>query len=266
MRTSGTGIGRTGTARLDAGVGADEAGVVFRAARAVARRRGARPALHPHGVVLAGRLDVPDQEIRWGVPWFDRPASYPVTARWSRAAGLPRPLPDGLGLALRVEDADGPGRSLELLLTSGGRGRLTRHVPIPRVSATAGPYTTLLSYVVGAGKGVVAAFPVPNSPRIAADPAAVGAAAASRPVVFDLRVGTPAGWRPLARLTLFREEHAPARHGFDPYRNCLPGFHPVDRLRALRLAAYAGSRAGRGGSEGATAGRARSARGDGEPW
>ncbi|MFF9851410.1 hypothetical protein [Streptomyces litmocidini] len=68
---------------------------------------------------------------------------------------------------------------------------------------------------------------------------------ASRPVVFDLRVGTPAGWRLLARLTLFREEPASGRLGFDPYRNCLSGFRPVDRLRALRVAAYAGSRAGR---------------------
>ncbi|MGW0121231.1 phosphodiesterase [Streptomyces sp. NPDC003327] len=220
--------------------------IAFRAARAVARRRGARPALHPQGAVLAGRLVVPEHPAPWGVPWLDRPAAYRVTARWSRAAGLPRPLPDGLGLALRVEDAGGPGRPLELLLTtSAGRGRCTRHLPFPRGSATAGPYSTLVGYVVGGRRGVVAAFPEPGAGRVPADPGAVRAAAAGRPLAFDLRFGAGAEWRPLARLTLLREEPSPGRRAFDPYEHPLPGFRPVDRLRAVRVAAYAGSRAGR---------------------
>ncbi|MFD3635419.1 phosphodiesterase [Streptomyces sp. NPDC058664] len=221
--------------------------LAFRTARTVARRRGARPALHPHGVVLAGRLVVPDHRIRWDVPWLDRPGAYRVTARWSRAAGLPRPLPDGLGLALRVEDADGPGRALELLLTSSGHGRWTRHLPLPRRSATAGPYSTLLDYVVGDHRGVVAAFPVPGTARVPADPGAMGAAPAGRSVAFELGVGAATGWWPLARLTLLREEASRSGRAFDPYENCLPGFRPVDRLRTLRAAAYAGSRAGRSG-------------------
>ncbi|MEU2116031.1 phosphodiesterase [Streptomyces sp. NPDC016459] len=218
--------------------------VAFRAGRALARRRGVRPALHPHGVVLKGRLVVPDHERRWGVPWLDRPGTYGVTARWSRAAGLPRPFPDGLGLALRIEDVDGPGRALELLLTSSGHGRVTRHVPLPRTSATAGPYSTLLSYVVGDGRGVVAAFPVPGSARVPADPVVVGAAPASRALEFDLGLGAAGGWWPLARLRLLREA-SPGRYAFDPYLNSLPDFRPGERLAAVRVAAYAGSRVGR---------------------
>ncbi|MFC7796496.1 phosphodiesterase [Streptomyces cinereoruber] len=227
--------------------------IAFRTARAAARRRGDRPALHPRGTFLAGRLAVPGHRDPWGVPWLDAPGSHAVTARWSRGAGLPHPLPDGLGLALRVEDAGGPGRPLDLLLTTGGRGRWTRHVPLPRTSATAGPYSSLLSYVVGGRRGVVAAFPAPGSPRIPADPAAVGAAVAGRPVVFRLCFGASGAdgagvaWRPLARLTLHGEAPPTSPDGgaFDPYLNFLPGFRPVDRLRSLRLAAYAGSREGR---------------------
>ncbi|MEU0404789.1 hypothetical protein ABZ318_32150 [Streptomyces sp. NPDC006197] len=96
--------------------------IAYRLARTIARRRGSRPALHPRGMVLTGRLTVPGRPPPWGVPWrLDRPGSYRVTARWSRAAGLPYPLPDGLGLTLRVEDTEGPGRPLELLPTTSGR-------------------------------------------------------------------------------------------------------------------------------------------------
>ncbi|MGJ7416581.1 phosphodiesterase [Streptomyces cinereoruber] len=181
------------------------------------------------------------------MPWLDVPASYAVTARWSRGAGLPHPLPDGLGLALRVEEAGGPGHPLDLLLTTGGRGRWTRHLPLPRASATAGPYSTLLPYVVGRRRGVVAAFPAPGTARIPARAASVRAAVVRRPVAFQLCFGTGGSWRALARLTLHEDTSRPLLNGegFDPYLHYLPDFHPVDRLRSLRLAAYAGSRAGR---------------------
>lgn len=74
---------------------------------------------------------------------------YAATVRLSRAAGLPRRLPDGLGLAVRVKQADGPDRPLDLLLTSRGRSRVTRHLPLPRADALSGPYSSLLRYGVG---------------------------------------------------------------------------------------------------------------------
>ncbi|WP_299538005.1 phosphodiesterase [uncultured Streptomyces sp.] len=220
----------------------------FRAARTSAHRRGSRPALHPDGVIMAGRLDLPARATRWDVPWLDTPGSHEVTARWSRAAGFPRSWPDGAGLALRVACADGPGHHLDLLMTSSGRGRWTRHLPLPRGSATAGPYSTLLPYLVAGRRGVLALFPEPGTPRISTDPAAVGAAVAQRPLAFALCFGTGTAWRPLARLILNGTDvSAGSREGlaFDPYRNRLPGLRPVGLLGALRVAAYAGSRAGR---------------------
>ncbi|MGC3002732.1 phosphodiesterase, partial [Streptomyces sp. G35A] len=134
-----------------------------RAAHHIARRVAARrsaPALHPHGVLCTGTLDVPGSgERRWSVDWLDRPAAYDVTVRWSRALGLPGRLPDGLGLALRVLDADGSGTPLDLLLTSSAGGRLGRHLPLPRWDALSGPYSTLVAYRVGGRDRVLAAFP-----------------------------------------------------------------------------------------------------------
>ncbi|MEI7031866.1 phosphodiesterase [Streptomyces pratensis] len=222
--------------------------LAFRTARVAARRRGSRPALHPDGVLLAGRLYIPARAAHCDVPWLDTPGSYAVTARWSRAAGLPRPMPDAAGLALRVADADGPRRPLDLLLTTSGRGRWSRHMPLLRMSPTAGPYSTLLPYAVGERRGVLAVFPEPGFPRVPSDPAAIGAATATRPLAFTLCFGTDAAWQPLAQLILLGEGPAgPAQGGaaFDPYRNLLPDLRPVDRMRTLRVAAYAGSRAGR---------------------
>ncbi len=222
--------------------------IAFRTARAAAHRRGDRPALHPVGRPRGTPCRARPPGPR-GRAVARRPGSYAVTARWSRGAGLPHPLPDGLGLALRVEDAGGPDRPLDLLLTTGGRGRWTRHVPLPRTSATAGPYSSLLSYVVGGRRGVVAAFPAPGSPRIPADPTTVGAAAARRPWCSSSASGRRERARPggpwPAHPPRGGAPAPPDGGAFDPYLHFLPGFRPVDRLRSLRLAAYAGSRAGR---------------------
>ncbi|USQ85206.1 hypothetical protein NFX46_16285 [Streptomyces phaeoluteigriseus] len=96
-----------------------------------------------------------------GEKWLDAPRRYAATVRLSGAVGLPRRLPDGLGPAVRMEQAAGPGRSLDLLLTSsgGGRGRIARRLPRLRADAPGGPYASLLSYRVGGRPCVLAAFP-----------------------------------------------------------------------------------------------------------
>jgi hypothetical protein len=89
--------------------------------RLLARLRGA-PALHPRGLTCTAELEVvTDGGEPWGVPRLDKVGPHEATVRLSRAAGLPRRLPDGLELAVRVPRADGPDRPLELLLTSSGR-------------------------------------------------------------------------------------------------------------------------------------------------
>ncbi|MDG9718901.1 phosphodiesterase [Streptomyces sp. DH24] len=220
-----------------------------RVADRLARWRSA-PALHPYGVLCSGTLEVPGRaDGEWGVPWLDRPGSYPVTVRWSRALGLPRPLPDALGLAVRVPDTDGLGSAFDVLLTSSGSGRLGRHLPLLRPGALAGPYSTLLPYRVGDRERVLAAFPVTG-----ADGSADGTLPTlwqeldRRAVRFDLRAaaaGEP--WRTFASLSLEAVHTAPATTtvSYDPYAHSLPGLHPTEHLRRLRDAAYVGSRHGR---------------------
>ncbi|MFD5266339.1 phosphodiesterase [Streptomyces sp. NPDC058335] len=224
--------------------------------RVLARLRGA-PALHPRGLMCTAELDVvADEREPWGVKWLDAPRldaprRYAATARLSRAAGLPRRLPDGLGLAVRLEQAAGPGRPLDLLLTSSGRGRITCRLPRLRADALGGPYSSLLSYRVGGHPCVLAAFPRRSGRApVHGDPVSLRAALAAGPLVFDLCAGTADGaWRAFAVLTvrsplpLGQEESA----DFDIYRHSAEGFSPGRTLAATRRAAYRGSRAGRRG-------------------
>ncbi|MDO0925296.1 phosphodiesterase [Streptomyces sp. TG1A-8] len=217
--------------------------------RLLARLRGA-PALHPTGLTCSADLEVVDDGAGpWGVPWLDAPGRHAATVRLSRAAGLPRRLPDGLGLAVRVPDADGPGRTLDLLLTSSGRGRITRRVPLPRADVLRGPYSSLLSYRIGGRPRVLAAFPRPaRRAPVHGDPAGLVAALATGPLVYDLRAeAADRSWRTFAVLTVRSVLPVGSERSldFDVYRHGVRGFAPGSALAATRRAAYRGSRRGR---------------------
>ncbi|MFI8828828.1 phosphodiesterase [Streptomyces sp. NPDC053431] len=215
-----------------------------------AAHRGA-PALHPHGVSCDALLRIrPEAGRPWGVPWLDGGADHPVRMRWSRALGLPGSLPDGLGIALRVRDAGGPDRPLDLLFTSSGRGRRTRHLPLLRRDALGGPYSSLLSYRVGERTVLLTLWPEPARTRLPGRPEALRRALAAGPIAFTLCAAEPGRVtpRPLGTLTTGPPQ-APApqdREAYDPYRHRLPDLHPTARLSRLREVAYTASRAGRG--------------------
>ncbi|MFH8935381.1 phosphodiesterase [Streptomyces griseosporeus] len=216
--------------------------------RLLGRLRGA-PVLHPDGLTCEADLEVPGGGEPWAVPWLDRPGRYAATVRLSRAAGLPRRLPDGLGLAVRVDGPDGPGSVLDLLLTTSGRGRVTRHLPLPRADALAGPYSSLVSYRVSGRPCLLAAFPRRSRPApVHGDPASLARALSAGPLVFDLCAETPdRSWRRFAVLTvrtpLPMEPNESA--DYDIYAHDAQQFTPGPALAALRRAAYQGSRAGR---------------------
>src|SRR5689334_19989026 len=116
---------------------ADTAGrVVGMPLGALARWRRGKP-MHPRGVVASGVLERGTGH-RFGVPWLDEPARDEVVARISRGTGLPAPLPDLLGLAVRIPD--GP---VDLLLSTSATWPLVRLVPVLRRDA-ASAYTSLM--------------------------------------------------------------------------------------------------------------------------
>jgi hypothetical protein len=187
----------------------------------VARARGAR-ALHPRGAVVPGR--VRRSGLRWapvGVPWIDEPGEDRARVRLSRGVGLPPPLPDLLGLTLRI---DGRG---DLLLTTAA----LRYVLVPRVDPRQATYTSIVPFHTSTGRVMIGAVPAPSG--------------------FSLRVaGVVGGWREFAVLTL---DDAPGAAPDDAALDADPMRHPIEGLvmpgwlARTREPAYDASRRGRHG-------------------
>jgi hypothetical protein len=214
---------------------------------ALARWRGGKP-MHPRGALFDAVLErhgvAGTRGAPWGVPWLDEVAVERATARLSRGAGLPAPLPDLLGLALTVPGDSGP---IDLLLSSAGRGRLTRVLPVPRRDS-ASVYCSIMAYRSDAGSLRIGALPerdgVPSDPRPLAD------AVARRPLTFTLVAARAFGpWQPFGRVTLTEpEQPLDADVRFDAVLHPPPGLVPDGPLARFRAPAYATARAARAGS------------------
>ena len=201
-------------------------GQVLKLATEVIDLRPAAKPLHPRGSVLTGTLRRFGDEARTGAKWLDGSGTANVMVRQSRAVGLPSPLPDIFGLALRVP-ADG-GHS-DILFASTGLGGLTRFVLTPARVPSARPMTTLLPYRTPIGPVMLCADYRDE-------------------VTIGLGWATPSGaWHPFAELCLQSEGvvHADAPVSFDPVHNLPPGLESYEWVRRLREPAYAAARRSR---------------------
>ncbi|MEU1875837.1 hypothetical protein ABZ470_00875 [Streptosporangium sp. NPDC020072] len=231
--TVGANVGATARATLRAAAGT--------LARGLASARGER-AIFADGATFHATLRPLDHPM-FGVPALDGPGDHPALVRLSRAGLLPAPLPDVLGLAVRLPGAGGAGGDLDLLLCSALWPGL---LPLPRRRFVPGVYSTILAYdrageplrFLAVGHGPAAGVP--------AVPALLGEAVADGPLEFTLGVDG-ADRRPLVRLSVHTPlpDQAGDPPGFDPVLNSHPALRPSERLQATRLAAYAGSRRGR---------------------
>ena len=109
--------------------------------------RPGRP-IHRNGVMLEGTLT--HSRVFSGEEWLDSSGEEQVLARISRSVGLPDALPDVVGLALRIGDAD-------VLLSTTGRGLLGRFIIRPRRSVADGPFTSLMPFKGAGGPVLLAA-------------------------------------------------------------------------------------------------------------
>jgi len=200
-------------------------GVVFRTVGAV---RPARKPLHPAGRVVSGRLRRDGSGPVTGVPFLDAPGDDHVLVRESRSVGLPGPLPDIQGLAVRVTNPDGsPG---DLLLASTGWGRLARFVLTPSTTTYGRPMTTLFPY---------------RSPQ----GALLLGARSDQPGTVELSYALGSGpWHRFAELTL--SDHTEQDAGdptvsYDPVLNQVPGLEQYPAVIRLREPAYRSARRSR---------------------
>src|SRR5215218_6630845 len=146
--------------------------------------------MHPRGAVFDGVLDRQGARPETGVAWLDDAGSEPAVVRISRGAGLPAPLPDLLGLAIRLPGGAEP---VDLLLTTTGRGPLTRLVPLPRRDAGA-VYSSIMAYRSDAGPMRIAALPEQDD--VPSDPEPLARAVGRGGLTFTLALARGLGaWR-----------------------------------------------------------------------
>lgn len=202
----------------------DGLGLLFTAVGKVRRGRG----LHPQGKLHRGTLTRHGLRPPTGVPWLDEPGRDGVLVRFSRGAGLPRRLPDLLGLAVRIPSA-GAGGPADLLLSGAGRAPGLRHVLRLQRDPRRGTYTSVVPFRTPSGLLMVGAFPSAGG--------------------FALQVAPPAGtWRTFGRLDVGEAPDEDSGLPFDPMLRPIPGLRMPETLTRLREPAYRASRRTRPGS------------------
>jgi hypothetical protein len=193
--------------------------------RALSRARGAR-IFHPDGTAYAARWVVDDRAELPPIPLFERGADLDAIVRLSRGAGLPKALPDVLGLAVRVVALS---QDLLLVTTPGGAPVLRRLLlPAWRYG---GKWLSTLVPFDAAGRRLVVGAHVDDH-----DPTRV-----------RFTVAPPLGaWEPAATLLLGDELPDDVQHElrFDPWHDG-GGLRPVGVLNRLRARAYPASQEGR---------------------
>jgi hypothetical protein len=218
---------------------------------ALSRLRGAR-IFHPHGIGYTGVLQVEEAQPDYpGVALLERPGEHHALVRFSRAAGLPEPLPDALGIAVRLLDVHGPNRHQDFLLVTSADRPLAHHLLLPAVRGFFGQsFSSLLLYRFGGKLRLVGAAPaarpaqretrgaLPELARLA-DRGDLG---------FDLALAPPTGrWRFVAHLRV--DDRLPddttERLAFTPW-NTGGGIRPAGPLMGIRRVAYRASQRGRG--------------------
>lgn len=208
--------------RRSSALGSTLGGQALRATtRAIALRPATKP-LHPDGAVMTGRLlrtgtePAPGRAAPSGVPLLDEPGEDDVVLRRSRAVGLPRPLPDIHGLAVRLPSGG------DLLFATTGLGRATRFV---LTVGSARAMTTLLPYRSPTGPVVLAAVP--------------------RTDHLDMLWARPRGrWQRFGTLEIVDVDGDPTM-SFDPVLHPVPGLEVYDWVHRLREPAYRAARRSR---------------------
>jgi hypothetical protein len=208
-------------------------------------RRG--KAVHPHGVVYTARLVVRgDSAAPRGSALLSTPAEHRALVRFSRSIGVPRPLPDLLGMSIRVLDAYGPGSHQDLMLVTSADLPVAHHVFLPATDTQQRPYSSSLPYTAGGERFLIGAMPDPASPRPGGEDEfdRLERAARSGRLRFQLGVAPVLGrFAPVAELWI--ESRLPGELDalrFNPW-NSGGGLEPAGVLNGARDRAYRMSQA-----------------------
>ncbi|MCO8273058.1 hypothetical protein M1L60_20905 [Actinoplanes sp. TRM 88003] len=187
--------------------------------------------LHPDGRSFPGELVVWGTGPTQGADLLDRPGRHSAVVRISKGIGTRGGRPDIRGVAVRVEGE----HPLDLLFSTAGEGRFTRHLPAPRRTFDTF-YGSILAYRTGTRRKVYLSAR-PESP--------LGRTLTG----FDdgsllLSADDRAFGRVSFGSALSADEDAAL--AFDPVRHTAPDLHPTGFVHSSRALAYRLSQRWRG--------------------
>ncbi|MCW2134707.1 hypothetical protein B0G38_003891 [Arthrobacter sp. VKM Ac-2550] len=197
--------------------------------------------IHPEGVSLTGSVERLPPTRRSGISWLDTSGVVQVQARLSRSIGLPGPLPDIVGLALRIPADPGP---FDVLLASTGMAGASRFILTPHRFASEAAFTTLMPYQSSRGPVLLAARPLDSALRLPAKTEDFRQALGDRVWTLGLYHSALRGpWTRFATmsLSLDRTQQDTDRR-FDPLLHPLPGAGIYRWTRTLREPSYTTAR------------------------
>lgn len=186
-------------------------------------------AVHPRGVVHEATVTFDGgPEAPAGARLLATPGEHRALVRFSRSIGLPQPLPDLLGMAIRVLDAYGPDRHQDLLLITSADAPILHHVFLPARDVRRRPYSSSLPYGAGGERFLIGAVPDGEG--------------------FALSVAPLSGrFRPVGRLQPgVQLPPAADEISFNVVENTGGGLRPVGVLNRMRELAYPMSQRARG--------------------
>lgn len=207
-----------------------------RVVRLASRVRGER-VIHAKGRAYDASLALLPGADTLAVPLVRGPHKRPVLVRFSRGAGLPDHLPDVLGLAVRIPDADGHGGVQDLLMSTAGRQPGWRQVPWPTRDVLRSTYSSLVTYDV-AGRALLVGTVADD------DEGASGFDGLRGRAILLATADRKGRWEPFARIVVGAPlpEDEGRRIGFDIAHDA-GGFRPRRPFRSLRARSYPQARA-----------------------
>lgn len=228
-------------------------------AAVAAIRRG--KAVHPDGVVHEAQLRVTGAAAApSGARVLSAPADHDAIVRFSRSLGVPRPIPDLLGMSIRIPDVYGPEQHQDFMLVTSADLPVVHHIFLPAADVQQRPYTSSLPYRAGDESFLIGVLPDERSPRPSGDDEfdRLDAAARTGRLRFQLAVAPVNGrFRPVAELRIGTRlpPELDALH-FNPW-NTGGGLEPAGWLNGARDRAYKLSQAAWGATQARTAGSRR---------
>lgn len=212
----------------------------------LSRLRGHR-VFHPYGESFEASLEFDRRADRWLPDVLARPRRHDAIVRFSRGAGLPAPLPDVLGMAIKLPDLYGQGWDQDWLLVTSGTDPVSRHLLLPSMDLLSRPYSTVLPYRRPGGSVTFGARALTN--RRARSVADLVTAVEEAAVDFEFTIAPEGGDHVrIGTLELLRVSSTRGRPvRFNPW-NSSSELRPSGALNELRRDTYIASQRARSDS------------------